>query len=135
MDVAIAGNTRNKIDMNTYAQVRKIEWERTQKAVFHTVVLDDQAVFNAKGEGEHDESKRRIFYRRGVGSFRVEGMHEVKGGIKELKKLLDTPDEQLPDGAKRTDDANREGRWKFFTDDQGKGYKNTKTGKIVRPKK
>lgn len=51
------------------------------------------------GEGQHDESKRKIFYRRGFGSFRVNTMHQVKD-MKELKTLLNTPDEQLPPAAK-----------------------------------
>lgn len=128
-------NTRNKIDMNTYAQVRKIEWERENGATFHTVVLDDQKVYNANGEGKHDPSQRRMFYRRGVGSFRVEGMHEITGGMKELKELMAKGDKDLPPAAQRTDGANRVGKWKPFVDKEGKGFKNSTTGRIVRPKK
>lgn len=93
-------NKANKITMKRSAMERKAEWEKNNKATFHTVVIDDSAVFNANGEGKHDESKRRIFYRRGFGSFRVGTMHEVKN-VAELKKLLDTPNEKLPPAAQR----------------------------------
>jgi len=93
-------NKANKITMKRSAMERKAEWEKANKATFHTVVIDDSAVFNAKGEGQHDESKRRIFYRRGFGSFRVAGMHEVKN-VAELKKLLNTPGNKLPPAAQR----------------------------------
>lgn len=92
-------NANNKITMKREAMERKARWSRANKATFHTVVIDDSAVFNAKGEGRHDESKRRLFYRRGFGSFRVGGMYEVKGGVEELKRLLDTPKRNLPAGA------------------------------------
>jgi len=91
-------NKANKITMKRSAMERKAEWEKANKATFHTVVIDDSNVFNAKGEGQHDETKRRIFYRRGFGSFRVNTMHEVKN-IAELKKLLDTPNDKLPPAA------------------------------------
>jgi hypothetical protein len=93
-------NKANKITMKRSAMERKAEWERKNKAPFHTVVLDDHAVFNAKGEGKHDESKRRMFYRRGYGSFRVGTMHEFKS-IEELKALMATPEKKLPPAARR----------------------------------
>lgn len=99
-------NGNNKITMKRSAMDRKLKWERKQKAPIHTVVLDDSAVFNANGEGQHDESKRRIFYRRGVGSFRVNGMHEVKD-LAELKTLMNTPNKKLPAAAQRTDGGTR----------------------------
>jgi hypothetical protein len=93
-------NKNNKITMKRSAMERKAAWERKNKATFHTVVLDDHAAFNANGPGEHDESRRRIFYRRGFGSFRVGTMYEVKGGLDELKRLLDMPKNRLPAGAR-----------------------------------
>lgn len=95
----MVANSNNKITMKGEAMARKRKWERKNRATVHTVVLDDSAVFNAKGEGKHDLSKRRIFYRRGYGSFRVGTMHEIKGGMNELKLLLDTPKNKLPGGA------------------------------------
>lgn len=93
-------NSNNKITMKGDAMARKRKWARQNKAQIHTVVIDDRNVFNAKGKGKHDESKRVYYYRRGVGSFRVQNMYRVEGGINELKTLLDTPKRQLPKGAK-----------------------------------
>jgi len=87
--------------MKRSAQERKAEWERKNKATVHTVVFDDSRVYNANGPGKHDESKRVIYYRRGYGSFRVDGMHQVKD-LNELKKLLDTPNDKLPKAAQST---------------------------------
>jgi hypothetical protein len=110
-------NANNKITMNKYAQVRKIEWEIANKAIFHTIV---------------ETRSGTIYYRRGVGSFRVGGMYKVKD-VNELKSLLGTPDDKLPIQAKRTDDAIRVGKWQKLKD--GRGYINTKTKEIVKPKK
>lgn len=93
-------NKANKITMKRSAMERKAEWERANKATFHTVVIDDSGVYNANGEGNHDESKRRYFYRRGFGSFRVGTMMEVKS-IAEIKKLINTPNDKLPPSAQR----------------------------------
>lgn len=93
-------NANNKITMKRSAMERKAAWERKNKAPFHTVVLDDHQVFNAKGEGQHDESKRRIFYRRGYGSFRVGSMHEVKD-LAELRQMMNMKEGQLPPAARR----------------------------------
>lgn len=116
VDVAVAGedgvvahgielktmvaNTNMKVTMKRSAMERKAEWERKNKAPFHTVVLDDHAVFNANGEGKHDENKRVMYYRRGYGSFRVQTMHKVKD-IAELKNLMNTKEADLPAAAQR----------------------------------
>jgi hypothetical protein len=86
-------NKQNKVYMKPSAQERKREWMRKNDAHFHTVVFDDQRVY--KASGKHDESKRRIFYKRGVGNFRVNAMLEVRD-MAELKALLSTPTAQLP---------------------------------------
>jgi hypothetical protein len=111
-------NSNNKITMDKYAQVRKVDWERRNKATVHTVVQTNDG---------------KTFYRRGVGSARVGGMHEVKGGAKEVKKLLGTPDAKLPKAAQRTDAKLRQGVWKPTKGERG--YVNSKTGDIARPKK
>lgn len=131
----ITGNKNFKLTMDSYAQVRKIIWEKEQKASFHTIVYDDTDVFNAKGQDKHDESKRVIYYRRGVaGSARVAGMHRAKD-MAELKKLMSMPESELPEGAQRTDGHLRDGTWKAFQDDQGKGFYNKVLDKTVRAKK
>lgn len=94
-------SSNNKITMKRSAMEKKKAWEETTGGVYHTVVLDDHDVFNALGEGQHDESKRVIYYKRGAGSFRVDGMQRV-GSMKELKKLMETPDVQLPKAAQPT---------------------------------
>jgi hypothetical protein len=93
-------NKHNKLTMKKDAQARKRSWERREKGKVHTVVFDDQKVFNAKGPGKHDEPQRRILYRRGYGSFRTDGMYEVKGGMEELRQLLSMDKRKLPKGAK-----------------------------------
>ncbi|HXJ74358.1 MAG TPA: hypothetical protein VNM37_16025, partial [Candidatus Dormibacteraeota bacterium] len=123
-----------KLTMNAYAQVRKRVWREAQGVPFHTVVVDDRAVFDA--QGNHDETKRKYFYRRGIaGSARVMGMHEVTGGIQEIKKLMATPDDQLPEAAKTKEgDWLTAGEWVPLPSGE-RGYVNTETGQEVRPKK
>lgn len=97
----IVSNKANKLTMKRSAMDLKRGWEQGAGVPVHTIVFDDSKVFNAFGTGKHDVSKRRIFYRIGYGSFRVDKMHEVKGGTKELKKLLATNEADLPVGARR----------------------------------
>lgn len=93
-------NKASKITMKRSARQRKDQWEKETGGTFHTVVLDDQKVFNAQGDGQHDESARKIYYRRGHGSFRVSSMHPVKD-IKELHRLFRMREEELPPAARR----------------------------------
>jgi hypothetical protein len=94
----MVANKADKITMKKDAMERKVNWEKDHKATMHTVVINDEEVFNALGEGQHDESNRRIFYRRGYGSFRVGTMYEVKD-MEELAELMDKPKNRLPKGA------------------------------------
>jgi len=109
----LVDNSNNKLTMNRTAMDRKAAWVREKKdRVFHTVVLDDGSAIPGNSIGEKsnmlakflesgccvDLKKRRIFYRRGYGSFRVGGMHEVKD-IKELRKLIRMEISELPEGA------------------------------------
>lgn len=98
-------NKASKLTMKKEAQDRKRAWERKHPGRCHTVVFDDRAVFNAKGPGKHDESQRKILYRRGFGSFRTDKMYEVKGGMKELKELLSMDKRKLPKGARAADEG------------------------------
>ncbi len=95
----VISNKANKITMKREALARKRSWERKNKATIHTVVLDDTLVFNAKGNGKHDLTQRKIYYRRGYGSFRLGSMYQVKD-LDELKSLLTIPKRSLPKGAK-----------------------------------
>lgn len=93
-------NRNNKITVKADAMKRKTAWMAENRADFHTVVFDDHAVFNAKGEGRHGpDSARVIYYRRGFGSFRVGGMHRC-ANMAELRSLMDMPAASLPSGAK-----------------------------------
>ena len=94
----VVTNRAGKITMKRSAMERKASWEKNNKATFHTVVLDDTLVKDANGHGEHDDSKRVMYYKRGAGSFRISSMQKVKD-IAELKKLIATPDDKLPPSA------------------------------------
>jgi hypothetical protein len=108
-------NANRKLTMKRSAMDRKSAWTRKNKAYFHTVVFDDTGVIpgstidqktaalnrlleNADEEG-FDFSKRKIYYRRGFGSFRVDGMYEVRD-MRELRRLLRSAVDDLPKGAK-----------------------------------
>lgn len=93
-------NKGGKVYMHQSAIDRKAVFVKEHHAHMHTVVFDDQKVFNANGEGKHDDSQRRIFYKRGWGrSLGVNAMHEVKDPS-ELRTLINTPTHKLPDAAK-----------------------------------
>lgn len=131
----MVANKASKLTMDRYAQVRKVEWERDKNATFHTCVIDDRKVYDASGAGNHDESQRVYYYRRGIaGSARIEAMYKCKS-VGEVKRLMNMPEKDLPPAAQRTDAGVRNGRWKAMVDEGGKGFKNRKTGEIVRPKK
>lgn len=130
----IVDNSNGKITMDSYSQIRKIVKEKESGKAFHTVVSDDSKIY--KDDGNHDESAgRTYYYRRGVaGSARIAGMYKCKDEA-ELKKLMAMPDDKLPPAAQRTDAKHRAGKWKFFEDEKGKGYRDLKSGKEFRAKK
>ena len=123
-----------KLTMDRYAQVRKVNFEKEHGSTFHTTASDDRAVIDANGPGQHDESKRVYYYRRGIaGSARIAAMQKCNS-IDEVKKFMAMPEKDLPPAAQRTDQEIRKGAWKPITDKQGRGFKNSKSGEIVRPK-
>ncbi len=89
-----------QVRMKGSARARKGQWEKDNNATLHTVVIDDRKVFNANGPGQHDESKRVIFYRRGFGSFSVSAMQPVRS-MAELNRLIKSSDDDLPKKARR----------------------------------
>lgn len=95
----MVSNKANKLTMKRSAMDKKRSFERKHKTRLDTIVFDDHKVFNAKGSGKHDPTKRVIRFRAGYGSFRVQKMHEVRSS-KELTSLLATKRQQLPEGAK-----------------------------------
>ncbi len=90
-----------QISMKGDAMARKAAYERKTKTKIHTVVIDDRKVFNAFGPGLHDESQRRIFYANGYGNLKLAAMHECKGGMAEVKQLMNTPYNKLPPAAQK----------------------------------
>jgi hypothetical protein len=129
----MVGNGNDKITMDSYAQVRKAVLEKESGAPYHTVVIDDRAVFSP--DGSHDESGRVYYYRRGIaGSARVSSLHKCRD-LAELKRLMAAAEADLPAGARRTDAHITGGDWVPFEDAGGKGFKDKKTGQIVRAKK
>lgn len=65
----------DKITMNAYAIARKQAFARKNRAVLHTIAVDLRG------------SKARIYYRQGVGSFRLSKMSEVTSGA-HLRRLV-----------------------------------------------
>ncbi len=131
-------NKEEKITMDKYSQVRKIVKEQETGQQFHTVVSDDRGVVGSLEDESlraTDESARVYYYRRGVaGPARIASLYRCKDEA-ELKRVMAMPEDKLPDGAARTDKKLRVGKWEFFTDEKGKGFRNDKTGKVARPKK
>lgn len=107
-------NANSKITMKADAIARKRKWEKANKGIMHTIVIDDSSVIPGKTIEEKtkaigkfletgdatgfDFGKRKIYYRRGYGSFRTSSMHEVKDA-KELKRLIKMKKKELPEGA------------------------------------
>lgn len=75
-------NGNNKITMNRAAVARKNAWARSNHARIHTVVVDDRRFLQT-----HDAADRLIYYKRGVGSFRVSSMTLVHDST-HLKSLM-----------------------------------------------
>ena len=75
-------NANNKITMHPSSRERKEKWGRQHNATMHTVVLDDRKAFGTKGYSGH-----RIYYKRGVGSFRLKNMTKVKSS-NHLRQLM-----------------------------------------------
>lgn len=99
LEVKTMVTTRNdKITMNAPAIQRKKEWEKKNSGIVHTVIIDDRHVYNG-GKNKDLHSGNRLYYKRGVGSYRLGSMHAVKDH-KELKTLIDTPTAKLPAKAK-----------------------------------
>jgi HK97 family phage portal protein len=94
----LVSQKNDKITMKKEAIDRKVKWEKTPGNTMHTVVLDHRDKFNG-GENASLHSGHEIYYRRGVGSFRVGQMYKVKD-VAELKVLMDMPRNKLPKAAK-----------------------------------
>ncbi len=77
---------------------RKFKWVEETGGNLHTVVYDRRDVYDG-GIHKAKFSGHGIYYKRGAGAFRLEGMHKVKD-IRELQQLLNTPTDKLPEKAR-----------------------------------
>ena len=91
-------NGNDKITMHPESRERKEEWAKKNEAINHTVVLDRRDTFNG-GANKSQYSGHEIYYRRGVGAYRVGGMYQAKN-MAEVKSLMAMPESELPKGAK-----------------------------------
>lgn len=67
-------NRAGKVTMRNDALVRKEQWARKHRASLHTIVIDDRNAF-----GMPDAySGHRLYYKKGVGSFRLSTMIQVR---------------------------------------------------------
>lgn len=72
----------DKITMKSSAMARKIDWADQSGARLHTVVFDDRNVINGTGD-------RIVYYRPGIGSFRIGNMTRVPRGLQGLAEIFD----------------------------------------------
>ena len=63
-----------------------IKWDQVKKRVIHTVVLDKRDAYKG-GENKDYYSGHELYYRDGIGSFRIGGMQKVKDSA-ELLSIL-----------------------------------------------
>ena len=87
----------DKITMSGGALGRKDQWEKENKSQMHTVALDHRDRFEG-GKNASLHSGHEIYYKRGIGSFRIGSMYKVKD-VNELRTLMKTPYKQLPKAA------------------------------------
>jgi hypothetical protein len=94
----ITHGTNDKVTMKASAIERKVEWEKEHGTQVHTVVLDhrDKGIGGEGSKALH--SGHEIYYKRGVGSFRIGTMLKVKDEAA-LKKLMATTYDKLPAAA------------------------------------
>lgn len=69
----VLDNGNDKITMHPASRVRKEVWGKQNKATLWTIVLDDRDKFGTPGH-----SGNRLYYRQGVGAFRLSAMTPVK---------------------------------------------------------
>jgi hypothetical protein len=87
----------DKITMTSGALARKEAWEKQNDSQMHTVALDHRDRFEG-GKNATLHSGHEIYYKRGVGSFRIGTMYKAKDET-ELKTLIRTPYDRLPKAA------------------------------------
>lgn len=72
-------NTNDKITMHPESRTRKEEWAEKNGARMHTIVFDRRDEYGQQaGLGANNYSGHRMYYRRGVGAFRLSAMIPVQ---------------------------------------------------------
>jgi HK97 family phage portal protein len=89
--------SNDKITVKREARERKRAWQGDNN-LFHTVAYDARDVY-AQGQFRQFYSGHTLYYKRGSGAFRLGSMYKVKD-YAELRRLLETPDDQLPKAAR-----------------------------------
>jgi len=79
-------NGNDKITMHPESRRRKEKWGRKRGRRLHTVVIDDRDVFDG-GKNKDQYSGHRLYYKGGVGAFRLGKMRKVKS-FAELRRIL-----------------------------------------------
>ena len=91
-------NDRDRITIHADSLERKQKYAADNKTTFHTVVLDHRDRF-AGGVNAHQHSGHEIYYRRGLGSYKLSAMYKVKDHA-ELNRLIHMSNSKLPLGAR-----------------------------------
>jgi hypothetical protein len=87
----------DRIRMRKSARQNKIEWMSANEVPIHTFVYDDRYVFDANGVGKHDYSKRKTYFKQGIGNFNLDEMHLVSNSDERDKLArMDGSDPLLP---------------------------------------
>lgn len=91
--------TKQVISVHDDALLRKVEYTAENPAeTYHTIAVDERATYGG-GEFAENYSGHRLYYKRGSGRYALSQMHRCKDEA-ELKKLVVTPDKDLPEKAR-----------------------------------
>ena len=91
--------SKKDISVHDDALLRKVDGIAANPgSTFHTVVVDERDTYNNGAHAEH-YSGHRMYYKRGSGRYTPSQMHPVSSNA-ELRRLIRTPDDQLPEKAK-----------------------------------
>lgn len=81
-------NTRGSLTIDPAANFNKVNWTKSNKGARIDIVV-------------YDDKNKIMYYKRGVGSFSIDAMHKITGGMEELKKLVSMKetDKKFPEKA------------------------------------
>ena len=93
----MVSNTNDKPTIGKSAMALKDGWEDANHRQMEFLAVDHRDRFEG-GKYGHLHSGHELYYRRGLGSYRIGGMYKVKDE-NELHELLKTPYDKLPKAA------------------------------------